>query len=397
MFPAALVLFVQFLRASKSSQDSAVGFAFALWRNEIASHLGFIVSPYSLYRALAVCGIEALPKFRKIFLSTLQFPEPDLSIEAFGAAVREVASDLESKGDFVLRDVNAIWLNSAWKIAESRFNISKTQFSVDVASLVFPQPAKDIINDHIEKATEGLIRDFITEQVLGPRTAFLITNALYLHGQWENRFEEDLTSEQPFKLFDGTSVNTPLMTGEFNVLYSENDWAQLVFLPYKDADCEFVVILPRDTTMDGFRRTLFAFDRTWFERGPDIANVKLILPKFKIQSPTQSLMDTAKKLGLREVLETKEFIFPQPPEEKDRLVIAEILQRVVIEVDERGTVAAAATVIETDLECSTEPDDHFDVKADRAFAYVIRNRETGTIMFMGTCLNPTEASPSGSE
>jgi serine protease inhibitor len=90
---------------SKASPDL---FAFAFWKQECAKSLNLLFSPYSFFRALAVCAIELKPKFHEIVLSTLRFPNPKSSVNEFALFVRDVASHMKSSGSFVLRDVNAI-------------------------------------------------------------------------------------------------------------------------------------------------------------------------------------------------------------------------------------------------------------------------------------------------
>jgi serpin B len=389
MFVFALLFSTRCDGGNPDSEARPDLFAFAFWKHECAKTLNILFSPYSFFRALAVCAVELKPRFREIALSTLRFPNPKASVDEFALIVRDVASHMNSSGSFVLRDVNAIWINSASGISESRFNASRDQLFVDVSQLTFPKPATKIINKYIETATDGLIQDFVGE--LSPDIGFLITNALYLHGQWVTPFETSLTSDRPFKLFNGQSITVPLMSGEFDVPYRENDDAQIVFLPYRDSECEFVVILPRDPSEAGFRRAMMNFAPDWLRPSSFNPLIKLKLPRFKVQSQTRSLEKIAADLGLREALETREAIFPQPDEEP-RLFISQILQQVVVEVDEEGTKAAAVTMIEADLETSEpDPPQVVEVNADRAFAYAIQNRVTGTILFMGTYLNPAEA------
>jgi serpin B len=384
----ALFVMMNHLSASPSFQSSSGKFAVDFWRHEVSDRLGILISPYSFYQALSLLTVQVLPDFREAFFRTLGISDTNLSVENFSAGVRELSSGLVSAGDFVLHNVNAIWINSHANIPEIRFDVAKTQLSATVSTVRFPNPAKDIINEHIKEATNGMMRDCVQEASLDGNAAAILTNVLYLHGRWVKRFEPERTKELPFRLFSGEKINVSMMHGDFLAGYDRNDHARLVHLPYKDSNCEFLLIVPHNETEDGLRNTMLAFDPGWLNRSIDY-RVILTWPKFKFRSSGISLMKTAAELGLKDVLGSEERIFPQPEGEKS-LVISEILQDTLIEVDEQGTKAAAVTHIHVGRESALRRPDPINIKVDHPFGYVIYNRATGTILFMGTCLNPNE-------
>jgi serpin B len=189
-------------------------------------------------------------------------------------------------------------------------------------------------------------------------------------------------------MFDGSTIDTKIMRKTLKVPYARNHFAELVFLPYRDSKCEFVVILPRNNSEVDFRRALMAIDPSWFDSG-SLSKVHLRLPKFSVHGGRLELEEIARELGLNEVFETEERIFPQPSCEPP-IAMGKIRQQVVIELDEEGTRAVAFTLVEGELLFSAVIElPEVWVNVDRPFAYVIRNRGTGTILFMGTCLDPT--------
>jgi serine protease inhibitor len=294
-----------------ASQQSAVNFAFAALKIQLEHHLGILFSPHSLYQALAVPAVEVLPKFRDAFLSTLRFPDPNLSIDDFAETVRDVASTFKSFNTFVVRDVNNVWINTASNISENRFDTSRSFLSVGVSTVMFPDPAIGIINRHIANATDGMIPAALSPDSITADTAFLITNALCFHGQWATPFDPRLTRLEPFTRFDGSTIKTQFMRAKLTVRYAKNHLARIVFLPYKDSSCEFVAVLPADKTEAGFRQALMAFDPSWFDSRRRTREVVLRLPKFRMMGRTRRLNALANQLGLKEVFETQECIFPQ--------------------------------------------------------------------------------------
>jgi serpin B len=388
---------------SSSESDSETGgqysrkpdikFALTTWKTLLKTNLQLLFSPYSLYRGLAVLAVEVLPRFREAFLSTLCFRDASLSIDDFAAAVRKVAAQLESTDQFILRDVTQLWINEAFNISESRFNASQQQFSLNVSTVMFPHPAIETINAHVRGATDGMIPAALSPDSIDGDLAFLITNPLYLHGQWVTKFDSAATRMEPFTRFDGSTVETEIMRAELKAPYSVNNLAQLVFLPYAQSSCEFVAILPSNNSEAGVRRALTAIDPSWLDsdRHGD-AIVHLRLPKFRAMGPTLSLNELARELGLKEVFETQEPIFPQT-EGEPRLAMGEIKQQVVIEVDEVGTSIEHVTYLGGAARGLPPPVVH--VNFDRPFAFVIRDQVTGTILLMGTYLDPTGHSTSG--
>jgi serpin B len=210
---------------------SATGFASVFWKHELSRGLGLLISPHSFYQALAVLTLQAKPEHRKNFMTAMCLREPNLPVDDFAATVRTLSSDLQSRSDFVLHDVSAVWINSAMNIPEERFAISKTQLSVKVSTVQFPNQAKDMINAFIEQTTDGLLRDFIQDDLLSPDTAFVITNVLYLHGHWVDAFDPERTEQLPFELFSGEEIRVPMMTGQFNVRYHHNSYSAASFSP----------------------------------------------------------------------------------------------------------------------------------------------------------------------
>jgi serpin B len=242
-----------------------------------------------------------------------------------------------------------------------------------------------MINRYIAEATDGVIPAAFTNDSIDADTTFLITNVLYVHGQWDTKFDSAKTAVEPFTRFDGSKITTQMMRGELTVGYARNDFAQLVFLPYKNSSCEFVAILPQKETEAGFREALMALDPSWFDSsmsGAQSAKVHLGLPKFRMMGSTLSLKALAKELGLKGIFETDEEIFPEL-EGEPRLVMGDIKQQVRIDVNEAGTTVAAFAWL---FGGKCRP---FDVDLNRPFAYLIRDHVTGTILLMGTYLDPT--------
>jgi serpin B len=362
------------------SRQSAVNFALAASKALLTKSLNLLFAPHSFYRALAVHALEVLPKFRGAFLSTLRFQGPNLSIDDFAAAVRDTASNLKPQTSFTLCDVNTVWVNSAYNIIENRFKAAQRDLGVDISTVRFPNPAIEMINQYIASATNGMILAALSSDSIDGNAAFMITNALYIHGKWVAEISATETRLDPFTRFDGSTIQTPIMQAKVTVPYAETRLAQLVFLPYADSSCEFVTILPRKASEADFLQSMLALDSSSFD-SDWTANVHLRLPKFGVAGDVLSLNAVAKDLGLNELFESDEPIFPQP-EGEQRVKLGEMKQRVVIIVDESARWHSNDRI--KPAVCARPPDVRIDM--DRPFAYLIRDRVTGTILLMGTYL-----------
>ncbi len=287
------------------------------------------------------------------------------------------------------------------------------------------------INAWIEDQTNRRIKDLIPAGALDEYTRLVLTNAIYFKGEWATPFEEQHTRDRDFTLADGTKVQTPIMHapslkvaryGAFNSdgsffdtpmrirhdqdpkqFYPESGGFAMVELPYKGDDLSMVVIAPNDPA------GLAAIEVQWTPAKLDrwIGQLQqrethVYLPRFTME--TEFTLGDAEGTGtLEQMGMVRAFKDPRFPETgaqfpgmttstdpMEQLYMSKVLHKAFVEVNEKGTEAAAATAVFMAGPTSVPRDRPFvpEFKADRPFVFLIRDNRTGTVLFLGRMMAP---------
>lgn len=278
---------------------------------------------------------------------------------------------------------NSIWTRAGYPVLDGFYERARTYFDAHVAELDFLHPAApDVINAWVEDATHGRIEKMV--ETIDPGTVMILLNAVYFKGDWRHRFEPRNTTTAPFNLSGGGTVSVPLMrqTGSFRGFAAEG--VRGIALPYGGGAFTAVAILPEDgralaevvSTLDEERwaRWMSSLD------GSEPQEVVVALPRFELEYE-QVLNGTVQALGMIDAF--------GGAADFSRMVagggvyIDEVKQKTFLKVDEVGTEAAAATSV-TVRESTTA-----EIRFDRPFLFAIRERISGTILFIGTIGDPT--------
>ncbi|MGF1578550.1 MAG: serpin family protein, partial [Gemmataceae bacterium] len=279
------------------------------------------------------------------------------------------------------------------------------------------------INAWIEKQTRDRIKDILQKGDLNRLTRLVLANAIYFKGQWSEPFDESATKPQDFTLASGTKIKVPTMTdykqikyAAFNAdgsffetprtvplgknpnklknTYPGKDGFAMIELPYRGNELSMVVIVPQDPNgLPALVKNLTAEKLDGWVKKMNKRNVFVYLPKFKLETNYQ-LIKPLKSLGMREA-----FVEPDPRGGADfsgmtssmrrDLYISKVIHKAFVEVNEKGTEAAAATVVAVAQATSVRVMVPFNptFKADRPFLFLIRHMNTGSILFMGKVAN----------
>jgi serpin B len=281
--------------------------------------------------------------------------------------------------------------------------------------------------DWVAARTNQRIRDLLSPDLVPPTTSMIVTNTVWFRGEWRTPFEERNTTTQPFRLADGTETPVSLMRDQWRggvpyaafggdgtwfrtpddlsadegtpmpATYPDERGFQMIELPYKGDTLSMLLLVP--LAHDGLARLeqLLTADRlrAWTarlkERTADVA-----LPRFRLDG-TYELADALKTAGMR-----RAFVSPDQPggaqfggisssrDPREQLFVASVRHRSFVEVTEKGTEAAAATAMMLAVGAAvprTRPF-HPVVHADRPFLFVIRDVETGAVLFLGRHVDP---------
>src|SRR5262245_12184098 len=345
-------------------------------------------SPLSVAFALAMTYNGAAGETSKAMARTLKLN--GMSLHEVNQASAELIKLLKSTDPKVtLAIANSLWARQGMKFKEEFLTRNRNYFGAEIATLNFADPAAKVtINNWVSNNTKGKIPSII-DQINADMVLFLI-NAIYFKGQWSKRFDEKLTKNQPFHLLSGGQKQTPMMTQSGNFSYYRGDKFQAVSLPYGKGDTGLILFLPdKESSLKQFLES-FNFDNCeqWMKGfGEAPGDVKI--PRFKLEYQ-KSLNETLKAMGMEVAFDSGRADFSGMRELSDgrRLFISEVKHKAVVEVNEEGTEAAAATSVGISHTSMRPPQQRFSFVADRPFLMAIRDQKTGAILFMGAVVDP---------
>ena len=370
--------------------DSA--FAFDLYRALRGEEGNLFYSPYSISLALAMTYAGARGETERQMADTLRFTLPQGSLHpAFNALDLELAArgqGAEGKDGegFRLNIVNAIWGQKDYKFLAEFLDTLAENYGAGLRLLDFigaPEESRITINDWVSEQTEGRIEDLIPQGVIDALTRLVLTNAIYFNAAWANPFSEEITADGVFHLLEGGEVTVPLMRQTESFGYAAGDGYLVVELPYDGHELSMVVLLPEPGRFEEFEGSLDAVLVDGMLGDLEYRQVALAMPKFEFESEL-GLVDTLAGMGMP-VAFSSAADFSGMTGTRD-LVIAEILHKAFVSVDEAGTEAAAATAVV--MKESAVPEMPVSVTVDSPFIFLIRDIETGAVLFIGRIMNP---------
>jgi serpin B len=214
-------------------------------------------------------------------------------------------------------------------------------------------------------------------------TRLVLTNAIYFNAAWQFPFEKDATADGTFHLLSGSEVTVPMMKQTKSFAYTEGDDYQAVELPYDGSELSMVILLPQPGQFTTFERSLDASKVDGIIASLASKRVALTMPKYEFTSDF-SLKKALSAMGMP-VAFTDSADFSGMDGKRD-LYISDVIHKAFVSVDEVGTEAAAATAVI--MTTTSLPLNVVDVTIDRPFIFLIRDIQTGAILFLGHVTNP---------
>ena len=368
-------------------------FAFDLYQAIKEKGGNLFYSPYSISLALAMTYAGARNVTEQQMADTLRFALDQSKLHpAFNSLDLELASrgkGAQGKDDegFRLNIVNEIWGQKDYEFRNEFLDSLAENYGAGLRLLDFvnaPETSRVTINDWVSDQTEGRIEDLIPQGVIDALTRLVLTNAIYFNAAWLNAFNEDMTDDGAFYLLDGSEVTVPMMMQTDSFGYAEGEGYQAVELPYDGRELSMVILLPDTGQFEEFEGSLDADLVDTVTNDLIYKEIALTIPKFEFESEF-SLADTLAAMGMP-VAFTGAADFSGMTGNRD-LFIAEVLHKAFVSVDEAGTEAAAATAVVMNL--TAAPGEPVEVALDRPFIFLIRDIETGAILFVGRVVNPS--------
>lgn len=368
-------------------------FAFDLYDAVAGGQDNVFFSPYSISMALAMTYAGARGETAEQMAETLNFTLPEGTLHpAFNAldlalAERGKGPMVEEGDAFVLNIVNQLWGQTGYTFLDEFLDTLAAHYGAGLRLLDFqtaPEQARQTINDWVAEQTEDRIQDLIPPGTLGNLTRLVLTNAIYFNATWQNQFNEDATGPGPFHLLDGSEVSVPMMHQTEHFGHATGDGYQVVDLPYAGNEVSMLVVLPDEGQFEAVESALDAEQVATIAESVTRKNVQLSMPKFEFRSQFQ-LSGVLAGMGMPLAFDPTQADFSGMDGTRN-LLIDEIIHKAFVSVDEEGTEAAAATAVM--MRATAAPESPVEVNIDRPFLFLIRDNETGAVLFLGRVTNP---------
>lgn len=337
------------------------------------------VGGYSVNQVLAMLYAGARGETAAEMQRVLEWTMPP---ERLHAALNALDLEIGTRAeDVTLAIANRVWGQKGLPLQNEFLDVLTRNYGAPLAVTDFasdPEQARTTINDWVKRATGEKIAELFPGGTIKAQTRVVLANAMYLDAPWKYKINPAATRKAPFKLLDGTQAEVDMMHfDEFLPSAYDPNW-QAVELPYRGDELAMVVIVPKDLPAFEAQLTPQKLDEV-FSKIKD-GGIHLSLPKFKF-SFHASLKQALVGLGLASLFEGADFSGITGAAD---LFVEHFEHEVFVEVDEEGTRAAAATG--ASLPASHGPT----VMVDRPFLFAIRDRPTGTLLFLGRVIDPRQ-------
>jgi serine protease inhibitor len=305
-------------------------------------------------------------------------------INASYRSLIDLLRGLDKAVDF--RIANAIWYRAGFPFEQTFLDESRQFFDARVSGLDFGAPtAVPTINDWVNQSTNGKI-DKIVEGPIASDVVMYLINAIYFNGSWTTRFDKSQTRPDQFTTVSGTTAPIAMMRRTETVRVAETADAQVLDLPYGGGAFSMTILLPKPGKSIGAVVSSLTAD-SWQAAVSNTTarSVELQMPKFSLRWEAL-LNDPLQALGMRQAFEGGRADFSRMSSTAgDRLYISRVKQKSFVDVHEEGTEAAAVTSVEIRVTCACGPQV---IRIDRPFMFAIRERLSGTIIFLGKIVRP---------
>ncbi|PLX33071.1 MAG: proteinase IV [Clostridiales bacterium] len=354
-------------------------FAFELFKelNREEGGGNIFISPLSVSTALTMTYNGAGGQTRDEMKESLGYSE--VSDEKTNASFENLIPYLMQADETVEIDIsNSIWYRTGEPIGPAFLEKSEKVFDASVEEMDFQKPdSADIINGWISDSTNGKIDKMIDPPIPSDVVMYLI-NAVYFKGEWTNAFDEERTYDTDFTEESGAVKTVRMMSGKGKTDFGETGDFKIVRLPYGNGKLSMYLVLPKGGK--NVNDLIEAMDEDlWEEMKASIFETDdLILgvPRFEMEYGIKNLNKALMSIGMEKAFGAQADFSGI----RDGIFISRVLHKAVIEVNEKGSEAAAATVVEMLESAAMEP---VTFVADRPFLFMIADDVHGNILFMG--------------
>ncbi|MBI5533896.1 MAG: serpin family protein [Deltaproteobacteria bacterium] len=374
--------------------DGNAAFALDLYARLRSEPGNLMISPYSASIALAMTWAGARGTTEAQMASAMHFLLPQGTLHpAFDklslqlAALNTTADPATGKG-FQLNVANSVWAAQSMTWHTEFLDTLALYYGAGIFLTDFVnsyEAARSDINTWVADETQQRIKDLLPPGSIASDTHMVLVNAVYFRASWNEPFVASLTQDMPFHALSG-DVNVPMMRDTRPMLHGEGDGFQVGEIPYEGFGAVMTVVVPELGRYDEIEGMLTP---AWLQAqvaSMQSGEVNLYMPKFGFESGPLFLKTSLQAMGMNDPFKVSADFSGMTP---DGTNIAEVIQKTFVAIDEKGTEAAAATaVIMAGSSAGGSGPPTVDLHLDRPFLFFIREKQTGTILFMGRYVGP---------
>jgi serine protease inhibitor len=344
-------------------------------------YINVFISPISISIASAIAYNGAKNSTQQEIAETLEFK--DYGTEKLNSSFKDLISSMTDIDEMVqLYTGNSIWLEKDFNVEKNFIGLAGNYYNASIYNEDFNTPGTaDKINNWVSDATEGKITKITDSAALKDAVMYLV-NAIYFKGEWKDKFKAEDTMEDDFFLIDKNIKKVQMMSNIKKYDYYEGDDFQMIRMPYgRDKAAMYVLLTREGIDINDFINSLSRDLLNDYISGAVNTEAILKFPKFNIEYGAKSLVEPLKNLGMADAFSVEKADFSSI---SPLVYISKIEHKAIIEVNEEGTVAAAASSFGMGA-TAVRPVDFI---VNRPFVLLIRDDRTGNILFIGKILEP---------
>ena len=372
--------------------------AFALDLYQVLRQQGgnLFYSPYSISTALAMTYAGAGGQTASQMAQALHFglpPErlhPAFNALALDLAARPGQAGKDIKTPFELSVANALWGQKDYQFLPKFLDLLAQDYGAGIRLVNFSGDAegsRQIINQWVSDQTKERIKDLLSPGTVDAMTRLVLTNAIYFKAGWLDQFDKEATKPATFHLLDGSTIEAQTMYLNKSMKYALLDNFRVLDLPYEGGGVSMLLVLPDEGQYQAVEERLNEALLTNILENWQSGDVELALPKFTFESEF-TLNQALGGLGMTDAFSADQADFSGMTGNRD-LYIGSVVHKAFVAVDETGTEAAAATAIVMRA-MALMPQEPVVFQFDRPFIFMIRDNQTGSLLFVGRVMDPTK-------
>ena len=368
------------------------GFAVDIYRGLTAAKPGenVLVSPLSISTALAMTYAGARGRTAEQMADALHFTLPD---DRLHAAFGDLLADLgDAREGYELGIANRLFGQEGFAFKQPFLDTLDSAYAAPLEQLNFVgdwERSREHINDWVEEKTRDRIEELLPAGSVNELTRLVLTNAIYFNGNWKHQFKKEATHEAPFYLAGNGQTQAPLMYQKQKFLYGRFGDVQMLEMPYVGDDLSMVIVLPDAISgLAAVEASLSADLLDTRMAAMTEQEVEVYLPKFTFESSFE-LPDALQALGITDLFDP--WLADLTGMADAGLFITRAIHKTFIDVNEEGTEAAGATGVIGGITSVPPPPPVF--RADHPFLFALRDRHTGSLMFLGRVMETDSIAP----